>query len=429
MLDLSDQKPDANPELEADLPGLKIEVEPGEAGFDAARLGRIDAYYRRYVDEGLLPGWLILVSRRGRIVHLSMYGQRDREAGLPVAPDTLWRIYSMSKPITSVAAMILYEEGAFDLNDPVSRFIPSFGSMRVYCSGSALKSVTVPAVEPVRIWHLLTHTSGLTYGYHRATAVDAMYRAAGFEIGCHPGKDLAANCEAWASLPLLFQPGSGWNYSVSIDVLGRVVEVISGQTLDVFLEERVFKPLGMTGTTFWVREADHHRLAALYTTAPDTGLAVRMEDAGRDARTRPTHLSGGGGLVSTAADYHRFTQMLLRGGELDGARLLGTRTLRYMTRNHLPSGADLEGFGCPRSTETLTPGVGFGLGFAVVQDNVKYKVLSSPGEFAWSGAASTTFWVDPVERITALFMTQLRPSGAYPLRARLRQLVYQALVD
>jgi CubicO group peptidase (beta-lactamase class C family) len=348
---------------------------------------------------------------------------------LPVEIDTLWRIYSMTKPITSVAAMMLYEEGAFELKDPVSRFIPSFESMHVYRSGSAVNPVTVSATEPVRIWHLLTHTSGLTYGFHHATPVDAMYRLAGFERSGPSGADLAANCEAWASLPLLFEPGSEWNYGVSTDVLGRVIEVASGQTLDTFLGERVFEPLGMTDTAFWAKEADHDRLAALYVPAPGTGLAVRMDAIGDAAKTRPVFLSGGGGLLSTAADYHRFTQMLLNGGELEGARLLGARTVPYMTRNHLPGGADLEEFGRPLFTETSFSGVGFGLGFSIVQDNINYKVLSSIGEFAWGGAASTAFWVDPAEEIAALFMTQLRPSSTHPIRTQLRQLVYQALVD
>ncbi|HVM55638.1 MAG TPA: serine hydrolase domain-containing protein [Acidimicrobiales bacterium] len=406
---------------------LKLEVDPGEVGFDADRLARIDTHFRRYVDDGLLPGWLVAVARRGQIAHLATHGQRDIEAGAPVELDTLWRIFSMTKPITSVAAMMLYEEGGFELKDPVSRFIPSFGDTKVYRSGSAVNPVLEPQSEPIRIWHLLTHTSGLTYGFHHATPVDAMYRAGGFEWGNPPGQDLAQICDTFASFPLLFQPGSEWNYGVSTDVLGRVVEVVSGQRLDVFLRERIFDPLGMTDTAFHALDAD--RLAALYIPTPGTRKALRMDAMGDAAKVQPTYLSGGGGLVSSAADYHRFNLMLLNGGELDGVRLLGTRTVRYMTQNHLPGGQDLEQFGRPLFAETSFDGVGFGLGFSVVQDHVDNKVLSSIGEFAWGGAASTAFWVDPAEEITVLFMTQLLPSSTHPIRSQLKQLVYQALVD
>ena len=408
---------------------LNVEVEAGEVGFDAARLGRIAPHFARYVDDGRLPGWLILVSRAGKIVYLSTYGYRDLESSAPVERDTLFRIYSMTKPITAVAAMMLYEEGAFELKDPVSRFIPAFGDVRVYRSGSALKPVTEPAAEPMRIWHLLTHTAGLTYGFHHTHPVDALYRAAGFEWGPPEGLDLAACCEAWARLPLLFQPGAEWNYSVAFDVLGRVIEVISGQALDQFFAERIFQPLDMRDTRFWVPENAVGRLAAFYAPQPGTLRALRNEAMDRVARQRPLCCLGGDGLLSTAADYHRFTQMLRRGGELDGVRLLSNRTLRYMTRNHLPGGVDLEAFGRPLFAETTFDGVGFGLGFSVVIDPVANKVLSSPGEFAWGGAASTGFWVDPAEDITVLLFTQLFPSSTHPLRPQLRQLVYQALVD
>jgi CubicO group peptidase (beta-lactamase class C family) len=408
---------------------LKGELDPSEAGFDAGRLARIDSHFARYVDDGRLPGWLVLVSRGGQVVHLSTYGQRDKEAGLPVELDTLFRMYSMTKPITSVAAMMLYEEGAFELKDPVSDFIPSFADLRVFRGGSALAPVTAPATEPMRIWHLLTHTSGLTYGFHNSHPVDAMYRAAGFEWGSPPGVDLAECCDRWAQLPLLFEPGAEWNYSVSTDVLGRVVEVASGQTLDRFFAERIFEPLGMTDTSFWAADADHDRLAALYAPNPANDEAFRIDMMGDAAKAPPSMLSGGGGLVGTAADYHRFTQMLLGDGLLDGTRLLGTRTVRYMASNHLPGGVDLEAFGRPLFSETTFDGVGFGLGFSVVEDPVKNKVLSTRGEYAWGGAASTAFWVDPVEDLTALFLTQLVPSSKHPIRSQLKQLVYQALID
>jgi CubicO group peptidase (beta-lactamase class C family) len=408
---------------------LKTEIDPTEAGFAPDRLDRIDRHFARYVDDGRLAGWSLLVSRNGQIAHVATCGQRDREAGLPVELDTLWRIYSMSKPITSVAAMMLYEEGAFELKDPVSTLIPAFADLRVFRSGSPLAPVTEPATEPVRIWHLLTHTAGLTYGFHHVHPVDAIYRAAGYEWGAPPGVDLAAACEAWASFPLLFQPGTEWNYSVATDVLGRVVEVASGQSLDEFFRTRIFEPLGMSDTAFGVAPADHSRLAALYTRHRRTGHAVRLDAMGDAALRQPSLLSGGGGLVSSARDYHRFSQMLLGRGALDGVRLLGSRTVAYMTRNHLPGGADLETIGRPLFAETTYDGVGFGLGFSVLEDPAKNKVLSSTGDFGWGGAASTAFWVDPVERITALFFTQLLPSSTYPIRPQLKQLVYQSLVD
>ena len=408
---------------------LKVELDPSEAGFDAARLGRIDTHFERYVDDGRLPGWLVLVSRGGQVVHLSTYGQRDKEAGLPIELDTLFRFYSMTKPVTSVAAMMLYEEGAFELKDPVAKFIPSFRDLRVFKGGSALAPVTAPATEPMRIWHLLTHTSGLTYGFHHSHPVDALYRAAGFEWGTPPDLDLAACCDRWAQLPLLFEPGAEWNYSVSTDVLGRVVEVASGQSLDRFFAERIFEPLGMTDTSFYAAEGDHDRLAALYARNPADGVAFRIDMMGDAAKSAPSALSGGGGLVGTAADYHRFTQMLLGDGQVDATRLLGTRTVRYMASNHLPGGADLEAFGRPLFSETTFDGMGFGLGFSVVDDPVKNKVLASSGEFAWGGAASTAFWVDPAEDLTAIFLTQLLPSSTYPIRTQLKQLVYQALID
>ena len=410
---------------------LKAEAAPAEVGLDADRLDRIGRHFTRYVNDGKLPGWLITVNRRGRLAYVARHGSRDLEAGRPAETDTLWRIYSMTKPITSVAAMMLFEEGAFELTDPVSSFIPSFGAVRVFNGGSDLKPVTVPAAEPVRIWHLLTHTAGLTYGFHRAHPVDAMYRAAGFEWDSPPGMDLAQACDVWAGLPLLFQPGAEWNYSVSTDVLGRVVEVVSGQSLDEFFAARIFGPLGMTDTTFWTDDAT--RLAALYIPGPD-GRPTRLDSLGRLVLAPRSLLSGGGGLLSTAADYDRFTQMLLDrpgspGGELDGTRLLGPRTVRYMTRNHLPGNRDLKTFGRPLYAETPFLGVGFGLGFAVTIDPVPGKIISSAGELTWGGGASTAFWIDPSEELTVSFFTQLLPSSAYPIRSQLRQLVYQALVD
>jgi CubicO group peptidase (beta-lactamase class C family) len=395
---------------------LEVQVDAAEAGFDPGRLGRIDRHFARYVDDGRLAGWLVLVARDEHVVHLSTYGRRDIEADLPVEVDTRWRIYSMTKPITSVAAMSLWEEGAFELKDPVSRFLPAFADVQVHGAG--------PAREPVRMWHLLTHNAGLTYGFHHAHPVDAMYREAGFDLQ-RPEMDLAAACDVWASIPLLFEPGSEWNYGVSTDVLGRVVEVIAGQPLDDALRQRVLDPLGMDATSFLVD--DPSRLAALYT--PGAGAPARNDLLGDEILTPPKFLSGGGGLASTAADYHRFATMLLRRGELDGVRILGSRTVDFMARNHLPGGADLEAFGRPLFAETTFDGVGFGLGFSVVLDPVANKVPASVGDYGWGGMASTVFWVDPAQRLTVLFMTQLLPSSTYPIRSELRQLVHSALVD
>jgi CubicO group peptidase (beta-lactamase class C family) len=413
------------------MSGLKAEVDPAEVGLNAQRLQRIDRHFARYVDDGRLPGWLVAVSRQGRLAHVSCHGSRDLEAGLPVEPDTLWRIYSMTKPVTSVAAMILYEEGVFELSDPVSKFIPAFADVRVYAGGSDQRQVTVPATEPVRIWHLLTHTSGLTYGFIRVHPVDAVYRAAGFEWSVPAGMDLATACEAWAAFPLLFQPGTEWNYSVATDVLGRVVEVASGQRLDEFFAARILGPLGMTDTAFYASDEGAGRLAALYTPASG-GKTARLDSLGRVAR-KPTRMnSGGGGLLSTAADYHRFLHMLLAtsgspAGELDGTRLLSPRTVGYMARNHLPGGLDLETFGRPLYAESPLAGVGFGLGFGVMIDPVRSRVVCSEGELTWGGAASTAFWVDQREELAVAFYTQLLPSNTYRIRPQLRQLVYQAL--
>jgi CubicO group peptidase (beta-lactamase class C family) len=414
---------------------LKVDTDPEEVGFDPARLDRLDRRLARYVDEGLLPGFLITVARHGRLAHVGSAGRRHVEDGLPVEHGTRWRIYSMTKAVTSVAAMLLYEEGAFQLTDPIARWLPEFAETRVYVAGSAQRPVTEPQTEPIRVRHLLSHTSGLTYGWHHAHPVDEMYRAAGHEWMPPAGKDLAACCADWAALPLVFQPGSEWNYGVSTDVLGRLVEVLSGQTLDAFFEERIFRPLGMTDTSFGLRPGDDPaELARLYTptrddpTGPPTGIQP-LDLLGDRFLSKPVCLDGGGGLVSTAADYLRFVEMLRRGGEHEHGRLLGPRTVAYMVRNHLPGNADLETFGRPLYAETPLRGVGFGLGFATVLDPARFGLLTSAGEYHWGGAASTAFYVDPVEDLTVCFFTQLLPSSTLPIRPYLRALVQQALVD
>jgi CubicO group peptidase (beta-lactamase class C family) len=408
---------------------LQRDVDPSEVGMDAGRLDRLTTHFRRYVDDGRLPGWTIVLARDGRIAYLESYGSRDLERGAPVEPDTIFRIYSMTKPVTAVAALMLWEEGRFELTDPVARYLPAFGDLRVFVKGSSTNYVTEGLTEPVRMWHLFSHTAGLTYGFMNAHPVDTLYRQAGFEWGSPPDADLSSCCDMWASLPLLFQPGAEWNYSVSIDVLGRVVEVLAGMPLDEFFRTRITGPLGMGDTAFWVPEEEQHRLAALYVPAPRTRTAMRMDAMGNAALRPPAALMGGGGLVSTAHDYHRFAQMLARGGELDGVRLLAPRTVGMMASNHLPDGQDLRRFGRPLFAETTFEGVGFGLGVSVTLDPVGAKVPGSVGDFGWGGAASTWFMVDPVEDLTALFLTQLLPSSTHPIRSQIKQLVHQALVD
>jgi CubicO group peptidase (beta-lactamase class C family) len=410
---------------------LQVEVDPRDAGIDGGRLHRLTRYLDGLVEAGRMPGWQLALSRGGRLAYVGSGGYRHAEQGLPVETGTLWRIYSMTKPVTSVAAMMLYEEGAFELTDPVAAFVPSFADLRVHAGGSDLEPVTVPAREPVRIWHLLTHTAGLTYGFHRVHPSDSLLRDAGYEWGHPDGVTLAQAVDTWASVPLLFEPGAEWNYSLATDVLGRVVEVAAGMPLDRFLAERVLGPLGMTDTSFGIAgrdPADAGRLARLYAVTPTRRL-VPADAVGAAFTRQPTFLSGGGGLVSTAHDYHRFLLMLRGGGELDGVRLLGPRTVATMTRNQLPGGADLDGFGRPLHAETPYRGVGFGLGFAVVLDPVAFRSAASPGEYSWGGAASTAFWVDPLEDVTCVFMTSAFPSSALPIRTMLRQLVAQALVD
>ncbi len=408
---------------------LQLEGDPTDVGMSAERLARIDAHFRKYVDDGRLPGWLITVSRHGKLVHLSTYGQRDVEASTAVETDTLWRIFSMTKPITAVLALQLWEEGAFELNDSVHRYIPAFEHQRVWRTGSSRSPIFDPVVEKMRLWHLFSHTSGLTYGFMYAHPVDEMYRQAGFEWGVPQDLDLGAIVDKWAALPLLFQPGTEWNYSVGVDVLGRVLEIVTGQRLDELMRTRLLEPLGMNETTWFVDEAHAPRLATLYGAHPATRKAVRMDSMHRLALHEPKAHLGGGGLVSTAHDYHRFTQMLLRGGELDGVRILAPRTVKYMASNHLPGGVDLTAFGRPLFAETTFDGVGFGLGVSVTIDPVKARVPGSVGEFAWGGAASTAFWIDPAEDLTVQFFTQLLPSSTHPIRSQLKQLVFQSIID
>ena len=412
---------------------LKVTAEPRSVGMSAERLAKLDSYLAGYVERERLAGWSMAVQRNGQVVHASTHGMADIAAGKQMASDTIYRIYSMTKPLTSVAAMMLWEDGKLQLTDPVSKFIPSFGELKVFKRGSSTAPLFEGLTEPMRVWHLLTHTSGLTYGFLMSHVVDEMYRKAGFEWGMPPGKNLEEVCDLLAELPLLFQPGSEWNYGVSTDVLGRVVEVASGVALDEFIASRICQPLGMVDTSFYVPEDKLDRLAELYGRHPGSKKATPLSMAGAAAKSKPTCLMGGGGMVSTMGDYMRFADMLRRGGVADptvgGARLLSPRTVAYMATNHLPGNADLSEIGRPIFSETTQEGFGFGLGFSVLMDVARAKTAGSVGDFGWGGAASTTFHVDPVEDMVVLFMTQLMPSSTYPLRPYIRQLVRQAIID
>lgn len=397
-------------------------------GFAPDRLARITDWMARYVDAGKLPCGLTLVARRGEVAFFDCVGQRDVEAGLPVTEDTVFRIYSMTKPVTTVAMMMLYEEGLFRLNDPLKAYLPEFSDMQVWLSGAGDEMELEPAREAITIGHLLTHTAGLTYGFMDDTPVSKLYQAEGLDLNPQDN-GLAGRVERMAAMPLIAHPGDRWAYSVSFDVLGRLVEVLSGQSFDTFLSERIFVPLGMADTAFQLPSGDMDRFAALYSFSEGGGFAL-AESPAESVFARPvTCHSGGGGLLSTVGDYFRFAEMMRRGGTYEGVRLLGRKTVEFMTANHLPDGRDLAAMGQSTFSETSYNGIGFGLGMSVMLDPVKAEVMSSPGEFAWGGAASTAFWIDPLEEITAIFMTQLLPSGSHPLRQELRSLVYQALVD
>jgi CubicO group peptidase (beta-lactamase class C family) len=405
-------------------------AKPEEVGLSSARLARIGEHWQRYIDAGQLAGTLTLISRRGKMVYCEGRGYLEVERRRPVAPDAVWRIYSMTKPITSVGLMMLYEQGRFQLNDPVDRFIPSWSNLGVFVSGNYPAFVTTPAARPMTIRDLLTHTSGLTYGYLESRSnVDAAYRRLGVGDHTRAGYTLADMIAALAELPLEFSPGTRWNYSIATDVVGHLIEVISGQRLDTYLAEQIFGPLDMRDTGFTIRDAQVPRFAASYERRPDGGLAL-VDPPERSRYARATFLSGGGGLVSTALDYHRFTRMLLNGGELDGARLLGRKTLELMTANHLPDGKDVAQLALPGVfTGIPYAGLGFGLGFSVVQSPARAHIPGSPGAYAWAGAAGTVFWNDPVEDLSVIFMTQIMLASTYPLGRELRVLTYGSLID
>jgi len=399
------------------------------AGLSRLRLERIDRFLdERYVAPGKLPGALILVARHGEVAHLGVVGRADIEREVALREDTLFRIYSMTKPITSIAFMMLVEEGKVALDDPVEKFIPAWSGQGVFVAGGPDAWVTRPPERPMQIVDLLRHTSGLTYGFQTRTNVDAAYRKAAFG---EPGSQvsLSGMIDILAGVPLEFSPGEAWNYSVSTDVLGYLIEVISGQPLADFLKERIFDPLGMTDTDFFVAPGQAHRLAACYAAKPTGGLRLQDDPAVSPFLKPPAFYSGGGGLVSTAADYMKFCRMLLQDGKAEGVRFVSRKTLSLMTSNHLPGGKDLPELSRSMFSESVYAGVGFGLGFAVTESPVKTLLPSSPGEYYWGGAASTAFWIDPAEDLAVVFMTQQMPSNAYPIRRELRWLVNAAIDD
>jgi CubicO group peptidase (beta-lactamase class C family) len=400
---------------------------PEERGLDPARLERIGTHFDRYVADGRLAGWLATVSRGGDLVWTGRGGYRDREARSRVDDDTVWRIYSMTKPVIALAVMVLYEEGCFDLIDDVGRWIAELGAPRVFSGGTASAPETVAAEGPVRVHHLLSHTAGLTYGFQRRHPVDEIYRDKGYDFAWTATKDLAGAVGDWCSSPLVCQPGTAFNYSVAFDVLGRLIEIWSGLPLDRFVAERLCGPLGLTDTEWFCPEDKRERLARLYLATPEGASA--FDHLGAHATTPPRVLRGGGGLVSTARDYERVMRLILGGGELDGVRLLSRATVDLMTRNHLPGGADLPRVALDSYAERDMAGLGFGFGGFVVEDAVANESLFTEGSYGWGGAASTTFWVDPVEDLAVAFYTQLFPTGTISIRRELGQLVYGALAD
>ncbi|CAN5375237.1 serine hydrolase domain-containing protein [soil metagenome] len=405
---------------------MKI-AKPESHGFDSARLTRIDALLKeRYVDPGTLPHAQILVARDGEIVHFSHLGAA-REGGKPVDEGSLFRIASMTKPITSIAFMMLLEQGLVALDTPVDQVLPEFKDVAVYAGGGAgVPFSTKPLAEPMRMIDLLRHTSGLTYSFQNRSNVDAAYRETKIEAW-YGNLDLQGFVGALAKLPLEFSPGSEWNYSVSTDVLGAVIERLSGMTLDVFFKTKILDPLGMHDTFFAVPADKIDRLTDCYTLAAGKGRVMYDRGAESAWSRTPKLFSGGGGLVSTALDYHRFCRMCLNGGELDGVRLVGRKTIELMTQNHLPGGGDLAGMSKSLFSEAANAGVGFGLGFAVNIDVAKTMLPGSAGEYYWGGMFSTAFFIDPVERLHMVFMTQVSPSNYYPVRRELKTLIYSAL--
>ena len=407
---------------------MKI-AKPESQGFDAGRLALSDRVLKeRYLDSGKLPHAQFLLARNGEIVHFSHQGAA-RESGGPVDETTIFRIASMTKPVTSLAFMMLVEEAKVALDTPVHRVLPELKGLGVFkAGGGGVPFQAVATAEPMRMIDLLRHTSGLTYSFQNRTNVDAAYREGRIE-NWHGNLDLDGFIAALAQIPLEFSPGTEWNYSVSTDVLGAVVERVSGMKLADFFRQRIFAPLGMEDTGFTVPAEKIDRLADCWTLAPGKGRVMYDRGAESAWLQEPRLVSGGGGLVSTALDYHRFNTFFLNRGELDGVRLVSRKTVDLMTTNHLPGGSDLHAMSQSLFSETTNAGTGFGLGFAITMDPAKAMIPGSAGEYYWGGMFSTSFFVDPVERISMVFMTQFSPSMLYPIRRELKTMIYSALAD
>ncbi|MFT7128898.1 MAG: CubicO group peptidase (beta-lactamase class C family) [Gammaproteobacteria bacterium] len=401
---------------------------PEEVGLSSERLARIPDYFQAYLDRKKVSGMSFLIARGGRIAYQHCMGVQDFDTNSPIKPDTIFRIYSMSKPITSVALMMLYEEGKFRLDHEVSRYIPEFAQLKVYDQGGIDDFTTKPLERPMIVRDLLTHTSGLTYGFMFQNTVDRLYRKGPISDARSSKMTLEEYCIELAKMPLVFSPGTSWNYSVSTDVCGRLVEVMSGMSLDEFFKKRIFEPLNMTDTSFDIPADKVDRFASCYARDPKTKEA-QLQDSGSNSSYfgEKSFFSGGGGLISTIGDYYKFCQMLLNGGELDGKRLLSPTTIDFMTTNHLPENKTMSDMGDSLFSENRMDGSGFGLGFSVILNPVEVMAVGSTGSYSWGGAASTYFWIDPSEDLLAIFMTQLMPSDAYPMRAQLQQLTYAAI--
>jgi len=401
---------------------------PEDLGFDSSRLSRIADLTHRYVDEGKMPCALVSVIRHGEEIYRDAYGLADMERATPVGEDTVFRLFSMTKPITSIGLLQLVERGLVQLDDPLSKFVPEFAATEVYVSGDVDGYETRRPDREIEIVDLLRHTAGLSYAFLESHPVDAIYAAAKLGTFTRETRSLEEVVAALAKLPLAFSPGDHWGYSMATDVCGRVIEVVSGQQLGTYLSDHVTGPLGMDETAFWARPHQHDRLAANYAATPDEKLFLLDDPTTSPSREAPTFEGGGGGMVGTIDDYLRFCQCLLNGGELEGERIIGRKTLDYATRNHLPDGKSVADMWLAETfAEAQMVGMGFGLGFSVLTDPVANRVIASEGEFAWGGAASTGFWIDPQEDLAVVFMTQQVPSSQYPLRRQLRNVVYGAL--
>ena len=396
------------------------------AGMDASRLARIDVHLQeQYLKSGRLPHAQLMVARDGDVVHFSSLGAA-RADGASLPENAIFRIASMTKPITSIAYMMLLEEGKTALDDPVSRMLPELENLGVYSGGGGGVPFVSRRAEPMRMVDLLRHTAGFTYGFQNRTNVDAAYRDAKLDA-LRTEQDNDQFIATLAGIPLEFEPGEAWNYSVATDVLGIVVARLSGMSLGEFFRTRIFDPLKMIDTAFHCPVEKLDRLTDAYVKHPKRGPVLNDPGEKSAWSTPPSFQSGGGGLVSTTADYHRFCTMLLNGGELDGARIVSPKTIQLMTANHLPGAADLTQMSHSLFSEAANAGAGFGLGFAVNIDPAHTLIPGSRGEYYWGGMYSTAFFVDPVERLTMVFMTQLMPSNSYPIRRELKTLIYAAL--